>query len=413
MQISDTLKISVKGLSTHRGRSLLTILGIVIGITSITLVNAIGDSAKKMILSEVESLGSNNVFILPGKEPTGPTDAGGSILNDSLTIRDLESLKNKSNVPDVMDVAPVVFGPIVASRESETYSTMVIGTSPELFEIYKLNLSQGEVFAADDVAQLSSNIVIGSKVADELFGQSDIIGEKIKFKNGSFRVIGVLEEKGQSSFVNFDEVIVAPYTTVQQQILGFRYIQRIGLTATSPEAVPGLVQDIKSTLRDNHNIEDPKDDDFYVTTMKELANSISTVTTVLTVLLGSVAGISLVVGGVGIMNIMLVSVTERTREIGLRKALGATNGDILKQFLTEAIILTVSGGIIGILLGGSLSYLATVVVNRFWGINFPFAIPVSGMILGVSVSTAIGFVFGIYPARQASKKSPMDALRYE
>lgn len=413
MRFNDTLKISAKGLSTHRGRSLLTILGIVIGITSITLVNAIGNSAKNMILSEVEGLGANNVFILPGKEPTGPTDAGGSILNDSLTIRDLESLNKKSNVPDVAKVAPVVFGPIIASRESETYSTMAIGTMPELFEIYGLDVAQGEIFTADDVAQSSGNVVIGQKVADELFGQSDIIGEKIKFKEGNFRVIGLLEEKGQSSFVNFDEVIIAPYTTVQQQILGFRYIQRIGITATSPEAIPGLIADIESTLRDNHNIENPEDDDFFVTTMKELAASVSTVTDVLTILLGSVAGISLVVGGVGIMNIMLVSVTERTREIGLRKALGATNGDILKQFLTEAVILTVSGGILGIIFGGGLSYLATIAADRFWGLNFPFAMPISGMILGVSVSTAIGFIFGIYPARQASKKSPMDALRYE
>jgi len=413
MQFRDTFKISVKGLSTHRGRSLLTILGIVIGITSITLVNAIGDSAKSMILSEVEGLGSNNVFILPGKEPAGPSDFGGSILNNSLTARDLESLGRKSNVPDALSVAPIVFGPVVASWESEVYSTMVIGTTPELVDIYGLGLDQGEMFTADDVTQASDNVVIGKKVADKLFGQSDIIGEKIKFKDNNFRVIGLLQEKGQSPFVNFDEIILAPYTTAQQHVLGFRYIQRIAITATSPEVVPGLIQDIESTLRDNHNITDPKDDDFYVTTMKDLANSISTVTDILTILLGSVAGISLVVGGVGIMNIMLVSVTERTREIGLRKALGATNSDILKQFLTEAIILTVLGGIIGIIFGVGLSFLATIAVNRIWGLNFPFTLPISGIILGVSVSTIIGFVFGIYPARQASKKSPMDALRYE
>ena len=246
-----------------------------------------------------------------------------------------------------------------------------------------------------------------------MLGLSDPVGEKIKIKNKTYRVIGLLEKKGQSPFVNFDESIIMPYTTVQQYVLGIRYIQRVVVEARTPADIDNVVKDITILLRNNHNITDPEKDDFFVQTQADLVDTLSTITTVLTLLLSSVAAISLLVGGVGIMNMMLVWVTERTREIGLRKALGATNGNILSQFLVEAVVLTISGGIIGIILGTLLSWLVALVANRAFALDFPFAFSVTGLMLGVGVSTAIGLVFGIFPARQAAKKSPIEALRYE
>ena len=406
MRFRDTVKMSLVGLSTHKSRSGLTILGIVIGITSIILVMSIGQSAEQFIVGEVQGLGSTNVYIIPGREPSGPTDAGGSLINDSIKIRDIEDLKKRSNVPDAVRIVPLVFGPVVASYQAEAYSTTVLGGPQDIFDIYQLTPARGDFFQTEDVTGHSEVVVIGIKVAEELFGLSDPVGEKIKIKNKTYRVIGLLEKKGQSPFVNFDESIIMPYTTVQQYVLGIRYIQRVVVEARTPADIDNVVKDITILLRNNHNITDPEKDDFFVQTQADLVDTLSTITTVLTLLLSSVAG-------VGIMNIMLVSVTERTREIGLRKALGATNGNILSQFLVEAVVLTISGGIIGIILGTLLSWLVALVANRAFALDFPFAFSVTGLMLGVGVSTAIGLVFGIFPARQAAKKSPIEALRYE
>ncbi|MEK7514792.1 MAG: ABC transporter permease [Patescibacteria group bacterium] len=413
MLLHDTLSMALRGLSTHKSRSFLTILGIVIGISSITLVTSIGQSAEGLILGEVQGLGAQNVFVIPGREPSGPNGFGFTILDDSLKERDLEALRKKSNVPDATRVVPFVFGPAVASYGSEAFTATVLGGTDALVPLYNLDLSAGMMFDDYDVRERSQIAVIGKDVAKELFGSSTAIGEKIKLKDSSVRVIGVLGDKGQSPFVDFDDAIVMPYTTAQTYILGFSYIQRIAVTASSPETMDAVVKDIEATLRDMHNITDPEKDDFFVQTPTEIADTFSTITSVLTLLLASVAGISLVVGGVGIMNIMLVSVTERTREIGLRKALGAKNNDILLQFLTEAVILTVAGGILGIAIGLSLSYFAAFAARTFAGIAMPFILPVSGMVMGVLVSAGIGLIFGLFPARQAALKSPMEALRYE
>ena len=410
MYFKDILKMAIVGLSTHKIRTVLTILGIVIGITAITIVTSLGGSAEGFILGELESFGSNSAFIIPGKEG----DFGeGSILNDSLRERDVVALNNKGNVPDAELVVPFVFGPAMVVYEAERFYSSMLGASPGNKEIDNLKLSEGEFIADEDVAQKSSVVILGSKIKKELFGDSDALGEKVKIKDKSYRIIGILEPKGQSLFVNYDQVVIAPYTTAQQYILGYNYIQRIVVRAKESSLVPGMVRDIEQTIRESHNIENPEDDDFYVQTPEDAAQTFSQITSVLTILLASIAAISLVVGGVGIMNIMLVSVTERTREIGLRKALGARNKDILLQFLIEAIILTASGGIIGIVAGSSVSYIGTILIHQFAGLNFPFSSPWSGALLGIGVSTAIGFVFGIYPARRASLKSPIESLRYE
>src|SRR3989338_5612501 len=409
MDLKDIFKMAMIGLVTNKVRSILTILGIVIGITAVTIVTSIGDSAEGFILGEIENFGSNSAFVIPGKGDFGES----SILTDSMRDKDVVALAKKSNVPDANLIVPFVFGPATVTYDSEKFYTSLLGASPGNKDIDKLELEEGEFITNEDVVQKSSAIILGSKIKEELFGYSDAVGEKVKIKNKSYRVIGVLMPKGQSLFVNYDEVAIVPYTTAQQYILGYDYIQRIVITASSADKIPGLVRDIELTLRDSHDIDDPEDDDFVVQTAEDAAQTIGTVTSVLTIILASIAAISLVVGGVGIMNIMLVSVTERTREIGLRKALGARNKDILSQFLIEAVILTGVGGVLGIIFGSTISFIATIAIHHFTGFDFPFSSPVSGALMGVVVSTAIGFIFGIYPASQASKKSPMEALRYE
>ena len=413
MHLRDTIKMSFTGLSSHKSRSALTILGIVIGITAIILVMALGKSAADLILGEVQGLGPNNIFIIPGQQPKGISGFGGTLLNDSLKQKDLEDLMKKENVPDAVRVVPFVFGPVTISFENQSYAGMSLGGTPDIFSIYNLGVREGSFFTVEHDASRSSVVLLGQKIVDKLFGESDPIGQNVKIKNKNFRVIGILEPKGQSPFVNFDEAAIMPYTSLQQYVLGIRYIQRIVVQTKDLNDIPGVIKDVTLVLRTNHNISDPADDDFFIQTQADLVNTLGSITTALTVFLSSVAAISLVVGGVGIMNIMFVSVTERTREIGLRKALGATNKNILVQFLVEAVMLTVTGGIIGIALGTGLSFLVVLALKQFVGVNFAFAFPLSGAILGLVVSSSIGFIFGIFPARKASLKSPVEALRYE
>lgn len=413
MKIKDIAKSAAQGLATHKMRSALTMLGIIIGIGSMVVVMSVGQSAEGLILGEISGFGANSVFIVPGRQPTGAADSGSSLLTDSITIRDIEDLEKKSNVPGAVGVYPVVFGPVVAAHESETISTLVMGSSPGITEAFKLTLAQGGMFEQEDIDGRTDAVVIGDKVREELFGIRNPVGEKVKIKERSFRIVGVLAKKGAGGFIDFDNSIIGPYTTVQQNILGIRHFHRVTVEAESTEAVPGVVADIEALLRNNHNINDPEKDDFFVETSESMAATIGTITGIMTVLLASVAGISLLVGGVGIMNIMYVSVTERTQEIGLRKALGATNKDVSGQFLLEAIGITVGGGLVGVIGGTVLTFLMTLAVQKFAGINFPFVFSVGGAVLGVSVSSAIGLLFGIFPARAAAKKSPIEALRYE
>lgn len=417
MKLKYSTKTALRGLKTNRSRSLLTILGIVIGITAIMIVMSLGAGAQNLILSQIQGLGSKTIAVVPGRQPSGPSDAA-SVFLDSLKARDVESIKQKTNVPGVGDVMPVVFGPVRLAYESETYQSTVLGAGSvdsdsvleQIFDIYP---SEGSMFLSSDVRTSAKVAVIGDKIRDKLFGQNDPVGKKIKVNNKDFRVVGLLPRKGQVSFFNFDDMILMPYTTVQDYIVGRKYFDRIIVTAVSEEVIDETVEDIKATLRNNHNITDPAKDDFFVETQADLAERLATITTALTLFLVAVAGISLMVGGIGIMNIMLVAVTERTREIGLRKALGATNKDISTQFLLESVMLTGLGGVVGVILGASISFLASVAITKYAGFSWGFTFPVNAMLLGIGVSGAVGLIFGIYPARQAAKKSPIEALRYE
>ena len=413
MTYRHLLKTSLTGLSTNRSRSLLTILGIVIGITAIMLVMSLGAGAQNLILGEVQGLGTNTIAIIPGQVSTNPSSNASSLYSDSLKPQDVTALENKANVPDLMSLMPVVIGADTASYDSNTYQITVFGGTDLIASIFDLVPAEGQFFDQSDVDSLSSTVVIGADVATYLFGNQDPLDQNIKIKGRNFRVGAVLSKSGGGSLFNFDSMVIMPYTTAMTYVTGQKFYNRIITQATSDATVPVAAADIRLTLEESHNITDPTKDDFTIETQQTLANTLGTITSALTWFLVAVASIALFVGGVGIMNIMLVSVTERTREIGLRKALGARERDILAQFLLEAIMLTVIGGIIGIILGAALAFLIAFALSTFLAINWVFIFPWTGAILGLTVSAAIGLVFGGYPARQASKKSPIEALRYE
>ena len=413
MTNKDRIKTAYEGVIMHRSRSLLTILGIVIGITSVILILAIGASAQELVLREVQSFGPKNVFILPGKQPKGFSGFTGAIMNDSLKDEDIIALRRKENVPDAATVMPYMEGSVTATFGSQQFSGSMLGGEQAIFRLFQLELADGTTFSDEDVAQRAGVVVIGSRVAEKLFEGDDPIGKHIKIRDKSYRVIGILKKKGQGAAAAYDSAFIMPYTTAQIYVMGVHYISHIIVEARSESAIKTMVRDIKTTMRERHDIKDITKDDFYTMTMEDAAALLSTVTNILTILLTAIAAISLVVGGVGIMNIMFVSVTERTQEIGLRKAVGATNQDILRQFLFEALLLTLAGGIIGILIGWGGGLAITYILGAAYGMNFKFFFPLQGAIIGVLIAMAIGFIFGIFPARQASKKSPMEALRAE
>ncbi len=411
MNLKSTFKIATNGLKMQRSRSILTILGIVIGITAIMMVMSLGKGAQDLILGQIQSLGAKTIVVHPGKKPEGVSSFA-QMFGDSLKQKDLDLLLRKDNVPYADKVEPLNVGSGVASYGNQTYSLSIFGSSNLMADIYTLDVSDGRFIDQEDVQEKAQVAVIGSKVKDELFGQDEAVGQKIRIKGINLKVIGVLAKKGQS-FINFDEAAILPWTTEQTYISGNKYFSHILVEAQSEALVNQTVTDITTTLENSHNITDPTKDDFNIVTQASAIQQVSAITNVLTLFLAAVAAISLLVGGVGIMNIMLVSVTERTREIGLRKALGATGKDIMSQFLIEAIMLTGIGGLMGIALGALLSLFTALILSKVAGLQWIFAFPLSAAFMGLGVSVVIGLIFGIYPARQASRKSPIESLRYE
>jgi putative ABC transport system permease protein len=415
MLFRDALKTSIRSLTHGKMRSILTMLGIVIGISSVIILMSVGQSAQKLILGQVESIGSNLVIILPGAPSGGafsPPASDQGIIVTSLQERDVDSLGRE---PSIIAAASLVNGQAEVVYGNKNKTVTFQGTTANMFAIRNLTIGKGFAFTKGDVDSANHVAVIGPDLANTLFGpRVDPINKTIRVKNISFRIVGVLSEGGIGAFgVDQGNIAVFPITVAQKQLLGINYVNAI-LTEADPNYNLEFVKSrITFALRQNHGITDPSKDDFDIRTQADILSILGSITSVLTIFLAAIASISLIVGGIGIMNIMLVSVSERTREIGLRKAVGATESDILQQFLIEAVLLTFIGGVIGITVGAGMVGLIYFAISTFFSIGWVFAFPISAVILGLSVSTIAGLAFGIYPARQAARKNPIDALRYE
>ncbi|CAN5192888.1 ABC transporter permease [soil metagenome] len=404
MNYAQIVRSAIRALRGNILRTVLTMLGIIIGIASVILIISLGQGASSSITSQVSSLGSNLIFIAPGRQTPGRPP----VQSNSLTYDDAQALADKSRLPEVGDVSAQVTTQAEVVANGQNKNTSIVGIGSAYVDINSLEMDQGEFITPEDESGYGRVAVLGPDVVTDLFGEGAMpIGETITIKSRSFRVIGVTKAKGSSGFSNPDETVYIPVTTAMKVLLGQDFVQAILLQANDAQKVDETQEIITNFLLDQHKITDPELADFTVRSSKDALSIVNNVTGLLTGMLAGIAAISLVVGGIGIMNIMLVTVTERTKEIGLLKAIGAKRKDILTQFLIESIVLTVSGGIVGIILGVSLAFLVT----RFAPI--PFILQPTSILLAVGVSTIVGVVFGIYPAQRAAKLSPIEALRYE
>lgn len=406
MNPGNLIKVAINALKRNKMRSFLTMLGIIIGVASVITMLAIGQGSKKSIQDQIASMGSNMLFVMPGNMRSGGVQQGGSG-SQRLTIADVNAIRTECEAviaasPEVRSSGQVVYG-------NSNWPTTIYGGGEEYLDIKSWKVVSGRNITDSEAKGSAKVCLVGRTVADELFGEGvDPTGETIRFKNIPFRIIGVLEEKGQNSFgQDQDDVIIAPYTTVQKRILAQTHIQSIQLSARSTEESALAQTQVEEVLRRTHKLRENEDDDFMVRSQEELSSTMTSITDILTILLGAIAGISLLVGGIGIMNIMYVSVTERTREIGLRMSIGGRSVDILLQFLIESILLSVFGGIIGILLGFGASAIVEALTS------WPISVMWGSVVLSFAVCTVIGVFFGWYPARRASGLDPIDALRYE
>ncbi len=406
MNIANLLKVAVNALRRNKLRAFLTMLGIIIGVASVITMLAIGQGSKKSIEDQISSMGSNMLFVMPGTMRMGGVQQG-STTSKKLSLADINALT--ADCDALSAVSPEVRGSGQAVYGSSNWPTTIYGGNESYLEIKMWTVVSGRNMTDREAKGSAKVCLVGRTVADELFGENiDPTGETIRFKNIPFKIIGVLKEKGQSSFGDDqDNVIIAPYTTVQKRILAQTHIQSIIMSAKSAEASALAQTQVEEALRRTHRLSESEDNDFEVRSQEELATTMTSVSDVLTILLGAIAGISLLVGGIGIMNIMYVSVNERTREIGLRMSIGGRGIDILLQFLIEAMLLSVIGGIIGILLGLAASNIVASAMS------WPVVVMANSVILSFLVCTAIGVFFGWYPARKASELDPIDALRYE
>lgn len=411
MSFKHILFTAIRGIQTHMTRSVLTVLGIVIGVASIIIVMALGQGAQGLILNQVNGLGPETIILRPG---TGLKDLTKTLFTQTLVQNDLDALEKKQNVPNLIEISPLVIMYDAVEYQGTKYRPSIIGGSAEfLLGLLKVNLDSGHLYTNDDINQRARVAVIGWTVKEDLFGNADPLGQQIKIKDKKFKIVGVLEKVGQKGPFNMDELIMIPQTSAQTYIMGTNYFNEVFIRADDPQNVDKMAYDVTLTLREEHKIRPNEDDDFFIQTQKNVIDQIETIVSVFTAFLVAVVSISLLVGGIGIMNIMLVSVFERTKEIGLRKAIGATRRDILEQFLFEAVILTSIGGLIGIILGTVVSYIVALVLAQNVAEGWEFIFPLSGALIGFGVSASVGLIFGIYPAHQASKKSPIEALRYE
>lgn len=405
MLFTELLKMAWRSLAANKLRTFLTMLGVIIGVTSVIALVSVGMGVKKNVVDSISRLGSNMLIVMPGSSNRGGMrGAAGSMI--TLTYDDAEAIKNK--IKNVSHVSPTVQTSQQIVYGHENWNTSVTGVIPEYVSIQSLTLKSGLFFSERDVNIRNRVAVIGSTVATNLFGEINPVGKKIRIGNAPYTIIGVLESKGQSTGgQDQDDVVLIPLTTAQERLIGITYVRSINVQVSDADKMDEVQNNIEKLLRQRHRIREGAEDDFNVRNMTSIMETMSSTTTMITLLLGAIAGISLIVGGVGIMNITLASVTERTREIGIRKAIGATYSNIMLQFLIESTMISVIGGIIGIIIGIG----AAQAISKFGD----FTTVISGMSIAASFgfSLFVGVFFGMLPARKAARLDPIEALRYE
>jgi len=405
MEFFSTIRVALRALRRNKLRSLLTVLGVVIGVCAvITLVN-LGGGAQISIEEAISGLGTNLIVIFPGSVTKGGMRTGyGSVT--TLTVEDAHAIQEECFA--VQMVTPIVSTAAQVVYQNQNWGTSVFGVGPDYQRIKNWPLEQGEFFTAQDVNAATKVCILGRTVVEKLFGRQNPVGQVIRVKRIPFRVIGVLTPKGQTAFgQDQDDTVVLPYTTTQKRLVEVTYLSMVMASAVSVDLIDDAQDQIKTLLRQRHSIKEGEDNDFTVRNLADLTAVFSTITGILTLLLGSIASISLIVGGIGIMNIMLVSVTERTKEIGIRMSVGATPKDILLQFLLEAVLLSLMGGSIGVCVGIGLTSAIAYVTG------WPSPISLYAIVVSFLFSAGVGIFFGLYPARKASRMNPIEALRYE
>jgi putative ABC transport system permease protein len=401
----ESFRISLRSIKVNKMRSFLTMLGIIIGVCSVIMMVAISQGATSSVTNQIQSLGSNLLIVSPGQAVQGNVKMGAGS-RDTLTLQDVSALKQASNI---LGVAPDVTKNATVTSGNTSYSTTIEGTSPDFITVRNRNMQQGRFFTDPEMNANVNVAVLGTDVVSNLFGYSNanVVGETVNINGIPFTVIGVLQPQGSSAATNNDDRIIIPITTGMDRIFGSASVRNIYVSAASADQMSQAQASVETALRTSHNLLPGDSEDFQITNQSDVLSTAQGITKVMTTLLAGTAAISLLVGGIGIMNIMLVSVTERTREIGIRKAIGATGGRILSQFLIEAVVLSVAGGITGIVFG----VIGSKALTQFAHIST--AIQLSPIGYSFMFSLLVGVLFGVYPARKASRLNPIDALRYE
>ena len=406
MNGTNLIKIALRALANNKLRGFLTMLGIIIGVASVITMLAIGQGSKRSIQAQISEMGSNMIMIHPGADVRGGVRQDASAM-ETLKLEDYQNIVDETRY--VSAVSPSVNSSGQAIYGANNAPTTVYGISPDYLEIRRYKVGDGDMFTEQDIQTAAKVCVVGKTVVDNLFtGGENPVGKVIRFQKLPFRIVGVLESKGYNSMgMDQDDLILAPYTTIQKKVLAITHLQGITCSALKEEYTDQAIDEISEILRRNHKLKESDDDDFTIRSQQELSTMLTSTTDMMTVLLAAVAGISLLVGGIGIMNIMYVSVTERTREIGLRMSIGAKGIDILAQFLIESILISVTGGLIGVVFGVG----AALVVNGV--AHFPIYIQPWSVVLSFAVCTVTGVFFGWYPAKKAAQLDPIEAIRYE